>query len=41
MSDRKDKDFELYPFRQLDNGTYDLNQWNVECWARFDRHVGT
>jgi hypothetical protein len=37
MSDRKDKDFEIYPFRQLDNGLYDLSQWNDEYWQRFDR----
>ena len=37
MSDRKDKGFELYPFKQLDNGKYDLNQWNDEYWARFER----
>lgn len=37
MSDRKDKDFELYPFKQLDDGKYDLNQWNDEYWARFER----
>ncbi|QDT09639.1 hypothetical protein [Planctomycetes bacterium K23_9] len=37
MSDRKDKDFELYPFKQIDNGKYDLNQWDDEYWARFQR----
>ena len=37
MSDRKDKGFEVYPFRLLENGKYDLNQWNPEYWARFDR----
>lgn len=37
MSDRKDKGFELYPFKQLDNGKYDLNQWNDEYWSRFER----
>lgn len=35
MSDRKDKDFEVYPFRQLDDGNYDLTQWNPEYWNRF------
>lgn len=37
MSDRKDKGFEVYPFRQLDDGKYDLGQWNDEYWTRFDR----
>lgn len=37
MSDRKDKGFELYPFKTLDNGKYDLDQWNDEYWARFER----
>lgn len=37
MSDRKDKGFEVYPFRQLDDGKYDLNQWNEEYWTRFER----
>jgi hypothetical protein len=37
MSDRKDKGFEVYPFLQLKNGKYDLNQWNEEYWMRFER----
>jgi hypothetical protein len=37
MSDRKDKDFEVYPFRQLKDGKYDLNKWNKEYWTRFER----
>ena len=37
MSDRKDKGFEVYPFKQLDNGKYDLSAWNDEYWTRFDR----
>lgn len=35
MSDRKDKGFEVYPFKQLPSGKYDLNQWNEEYWRRF------
>ncbi len=35
MSDRKDKGFEVYPFKKLPNGKYDLNQWNEEYWKRF------
>ena len=37
MSDRKDHDFEIYPFKQLESGKYDLNQWNNEYWERFER----
>ena len=37
MSDRKDKGFEVYPFKQLDNGKYDLSRWNDEYWERFER----
>lgn len=36
MSDRKDKGFELYCFKQLDNGQYDLNRWNDAYWERFE-----
>ena len=36
MSDRQDKKFELYPFKKLANGKYDLNQWNDEYWQRFE-----
>lgn len=35
MSDRKDKGFEVYPFKQLPDGRYDLRQWNDEYWTRF------
>ncbi len=37
MSDRKDKGFEVYPFKQLDDGKYDLNDWNDKYWARVER----
>ncbi len=37
MSDRKDKGFEIYPFRQIDGGKYDLDQWNDDYWNRFER----
>lgn len=37
MSDRKDQGFEVYPFRQRDDGRYDLNEWNEEYWTRFER----
>lgn len=37
MSDRRDEGFEVYPYRQLENGKYDLEQWNPEYWDRFDR----
>ncbi len=37
MSDRKDKGFEVYPFRQLDDGKYDMDQWSEDYWNRFER----
>lgn len=36
MSDRQDKGHEAYPFKRLDNGKYDLNQWNDVYWQRFE-----
>ncbi len=39
MSDRKDKGFEIYPFKRLDNGKYDLDRWNEEYWERFERFL--
>lgn len=35
MSDRADRGIELYPYKKLKNGKYDLNQWNKEYWQRF------
>ena len=35
MSDRPDHDFEVYAFRRLPDGRYDLDQWNDEYWDRF------
>lgn len=37
MSDRKDKGFEVYPFKQQQDGKYDLAAWNDEYWSRFER----
>jgi hypothetical protein len=37
MSDRQDKGFEVYPFKPLGDGKYDLAEWNEEYWKRFDR----
>jgi hypothetical protein len=36
MSDRKDGGFEVYPFKQLPEGNYNLEQWNDEYWRRFE-----
>ncbi|MCB1120544.1 MAG: DUF4038 domain-containing protein, partial [Verrucomicrobiae bacterium] len=36
MSDRKDTGNEVYAFRQLESGKYDLDQWNEEYWRRFE-----
>lgn len=35
MSDRQDHGFEVYPYKKLDNGKFDLDQWNDEYWRRF------
>lgn len=37
MSDRPDLDFEVYPYKQLPGGKYDLDAWNKEYWRRFER----
>ena len=36
MSDRQDGGFEVYPFLQLENGKFDLEQWNTVYWQRFE-----
>ncbi|HUT32111.1 MAG TPA: DUF6298 domain-containing protein [Planctomycetota bacterium] len=36
MSDRPDFGFEVYPFKRLADGKYDLEQWNDEYWRRFE-----
>ncbi|NLX99201.1 MAG: hypothetical protein GXY83_23945 [Rhodopirellula sp.] len=36
MSDRRDKGFELYPFKRATDGKYDLDQWDETYWQRFD-----
>jgi len=36
MSDRPDKGFEVYPFKTVDGGKFDLGQWNDEYWTRFE-----
>ena len=36
MSSRQDKGFEMYPFKRLDNGIWDLEQWDEAYWARFE-----
>lgn len=37
LSDRQDKGFELYAYRKLEDGKYDLGSWNKEYWKRFER----
>ncbi len=39
MSDRRDGGWEVYPFRRLENGKYDLEQFNPEYWRRFERFL--
>jgi hypothetical protein len=36
MSDRRDHDFEVYPFHQRPDGKFDLEIWNEEYWRRFE-----
>ncbi len=36
MSDRKDGEWEIYAYKQLENGSYDLMQWNDAYWDRFE-----
>jgi hypothetical protein len=36
MSDRLYRGFELYPFKKLESGKYDLDQWNDQYWERFN-----
>jgi hypothetical protein len=36
MSDRRDNGHEVYAYRQLQSGKYDLDQWNEEYWERFE-----
>lgn len=37
MSSRQDRGFEVFPFKQVKDGQYDLEEWNDEYWTRFDR----
>ncbi len=39
MSDRPDKEFEVYPFMKLDDGRYDLSEFNEEYWDRFEHFL--
>lgn len=36
MSDRPAEGYEIKAFKQLDDGKYDLNQWNDAYWERFE-----
>ncbi|MBN1481768.1 hypothetical protein EH223_05450 [candidate division KSB1 bacterium] len=35
MSSRVNRGWEIYRFKQLENGQYDLAQWNDDYWTRF------
>jgi hypothetical protein len=35
MSARRDMGFEVYPYKQLESGLYDLDEWNDDFWKRF------
>ena len=36
MSARQDFGFEIYPFKSVEGGKYDLEQWNDAYWERFE-----
>jgi len=36
MSSRNDRGWEVQAFKRLPNGKYDLDQWNLEYWTRFE-----
>ncbi|MDD4729059.1 MAG: putative collagen-binding domain-containing protein [Dysgonamonadaceae bacterium] len=36
MSDRNNLGFEIYAFKKLKNGKYDLGKWNKQYWKRFE-----
>ncbi|NLW49247.1 MAG: hypothetical protein GXY85_00190 [Candidatus Brocadiaceae bacterium] len=36
MSDRPDQGYEVKAFKRLDDGRYELNQWNDVYWDRFE-----
>lgn len=36
MSDRPDQGFEVYPYREVGEGKYDLDAWNEVYWERFE-----
>jgi len=36
MSDRRDRGWEVYAYKQLPDGKYDLEQWNDAYWDRFE-----
>jgi hypothetical protein len=37
MSDRRERDYEVYPYAQRADGPYDLREWNPEYWRRFEQ----
>jgi hypothetical protein len=39
MSDRHDFGFEVYPYRESGEGQYNLDEWNVEYWTRFENFL--
>ena len=39
MSDRLDRNFEVYPFKKVADNKYDLTQWNGIYWQRFEKFL--
>lgn len=36
MGSRREEEGDVHPFEQLENGQYDLTEWNEEFWERFE-----
>ncbi|MEZ5303607.1 MAG: hypothetical protein R3F11_23640 [Verrucomicrobiales bacterium] len=39
MSDRPDRDWDVYPYARRQDGKYDLDQWNAAYWEKFARFL--
>ncbi|MBN1676025.1 MAG: hypothetical protein JXR37_33585 [Kiritimatiellae bacterium] len=39
VSHRTDRGIEIKPYKRLENGKYDLAQWNDTYWNQFDRYL--
>lgn len=39
INDRSPREVEVFAFKRLENGQYDLEQWNPDYWYRFERFL--